>query len=131
MVRTNQGGSVLGFIVVGVLLASLLTGGAYVVHRQTISSIVGGAQSQSTRSNSKSPSNSGSGDTTPTTNGSNGQQAPTPTPSSNTAPTSNTSQLPQTGPAETISTLFALGFLTSLAIAYYRSRRPALHFDLR
>jgi LPXTG-motif cell wall-anchored protein len=123
MVRTNQGGSVLGFIVVGVVLAALFIGGVYLARHQTVAPVAG--QSQPPK---ESPVAQPS-----TPNKSSDQPSPQPsqtTPSS-TSPAASASQLPQTGPTETLGALLGIGFLTSLIVAYYRSRRPELHFDLQ
>lgn len=128
MVRTNEGGSVLSFAVVGVILAILMIGGVMVVRQQAVNNqkpaphkVVGVDKNKTATTppsegnkapepQAPAPSKSGS-TTTPV------PQAPTPAP--------NTKELPHTGPVETITTLLALGMLTASFVAYLQSRRAA------
>lgn len=143
MVRTNEGGSVLSFAVVGVILAVLLVGGVAAVRQHF-------TNGQKTAPTSQKVTPTDKKDTTPTpaTSGSSqtptneGQSAPdnttgTPAPSAaqpdttpvttNTAPsvtqTTSGGELPHTGPMETLTTVVALSLVTGSAVAYIRSRR--------
>jgi LPXTG-motif cell wall-anchored protein len=135
MVRTNQGGSVLSFIIIGVILTILLAGGVYIVRWQ----VTGSNPSQSTPISQQPPTTPPQKET-PGDSGTSHQQEPpakektdptTQTQVPQTAPVSGennsrTAALPQTGPAETIGILVALGFLSVASVSYLRSRRPEL-----
>ena len=123
MVRTNQGGSVLRFIIIGVVLAAFLIGGVYVVRQQA-----GSAQPQA-------PANQPQANQPPEKPEE--RQATNPPPATNT-PASNENQpipsagvptsnvLPQTGPVEAFGVFIALGLLIGVGLSYLRSRRPEL-----
>jgi LPXTG-motif cell wall-anchored protein len=130
MVRTNQGGSVLSFIIIGAVMVLLLAGGAYIVRQQSHRGTLTPAPTQI----SKTPAPSGNKPATSTPQkpaDKKPQSAPTPQPSPALTPqpvpsspsTPATSQLPHTGPAETMSSLLAVGLLTGVSVAYLRSRR--------
>lgn len=145
MVRTNEGGSVLSFAVVGIILAILLVGGVtvvrqhYVSGQKTTSAPTKVTHTDKDKTTAPTASNS---DKTPTDegkaspDGSTGTAAPTTsqdtTSSTNAAPASSAptatsgSELPHTGPVETLTTVLAVGLLTSSSIAYVRSRRYRL-----
>lgn len=120
MVRTNQGGSVLSFIIIGVVLAGLLVGGVYIIRQQL--AVFEPTQPQE-----------------PTRQPETTQQPQKPeeheTPPNSTAPQTNQSMpasgspagtLPQTGPAEVVSALVAIGLSSGVILSYLRSRRPEL-----
>lgn len=129
MVRTNEGGSVLSFAVVGVILAILMVGGVVAVRQQSISSRKPAPTSQKVAQTDK---NKTPAPTTPSSNDTSknqGQTSPngstsTPPPATTTAPAGK--ELPHTGPVETITTLVALGLLTGSLVAYLQSRRYQL-----
>ena len=129
MVRTNEGGSVLSFAVVGVILAILLVGGVAVVRQQFISSQKAAptsrkvAQSSDDKDKTAAPTPSNSGQK-PANEGQTPSSGSTSTPAPQAAPTP--SSLPHTGPVETLTTIVALGLLTASSIAYLRSRRYQL-----
>jgi len=116
MVRTNQGGSVLGFIIVAVTLAALFIGGVVFFHSQT-----------TPHGDTSTPPPVIPQPMTP---------APTHGPSSNpstsqtvTPPVASadpTVLLPRTGPEETVGALIALASLTLAVVSYARSRRSQL-----
>lgn len=119
MVRTNQGGSVLSFLIVGVIFVGLMLSGAYFVRLQT---------NQQT-SNQPKPVVAQPEKTQPEP--SLKQEGATEQASikeeSNAVP-SNTTTLPQTGPVETMSVLVALMCLSIAGVSYVRSRR--IHLPL-
>ncbi len=126
MVRTKEGGSVISFVVIAVILAALLVGGAFAIRRMT---------TQPTELPQAPQSSPATPQTSSPTAGSQGQPA-SPTPSTQatsgasqspqTSP--SPSQLPQTGPEGLFSAIVALGMLSATAVAYVRSRRLELLF---
>lgn len=130
MVRTNQGGSVLSFIVIGVILASLLVSGTYVVRRQAASPI----PSQPTKTADNKPTTNQPQNDKQDKNNSDqelppGDRKDSASRDNQLAPaagTSNPGALPQTGPVETVGIFIALGFLSVTSVSYIRSRRPGL-----
>jgi cytoskeletal protein RodZ len=128
MVRTNQGGSILSFVIIGVVLAGLLLGGAYIVNRQTqvprdtSSSPTISTGPSSPSANKKVSSDDGAEKTPPKTTAP--KQVTTPAPDA-THPSSSSSaaELPHTGPAEIITSALGLGSLSYALVAYIRSRR--------
>lgn len=124
-VRTNQGGSVLSFIIVAVVLLGVVLGGIYLIRRATSPTQTTGDSSQepssdapqSTPEEQKKPVTEPTPATPPTSN--NGQ-AQTNTGNQSPQPTTT---LPQTGPAETISTALILALVTGVLVSYGRSKR--------
>lgn len=143
MVRTNQGGSILGFVIVGSVLALLLIGGAYFVrHSLMPSDRNSGPVAQKNeadgepdvdisdsnapeRSDDESAESHQDDSTTQQPAGdTSGQSAGDSIPT-----TGNTGEdelepdaLPQTGPTGAVLSGIMLGVLTALAIGYRRSR---------
>ena len=116
--RTNQGGSVISFVIVGVVLASVVAGGVYLVNQRN-------KQNTTKQPTTSQPS------TTP--QGANNKPAsqPTPTPANNPSSSTPTSgpqpqptngHLPTSGPNDALFQLFALSILVGLATAYVRSQ---------
>jgi len=114
MVRTNQGGSVLSFIIIAVVLGALFIGGIVFFHGQMIH---GDASQPPTPQPTASPS-ANQPTSTPSS-----PQIVTP-PVASTGPTA--AQLPRTGPEGTAGTLIALTSLTLAVVSYARSRRSQL-----
>jgi len=110
MTRTRQGGSVRNFIIVAMVLLGLLAVGLYVVRQQTISkellpeetAVIEGDKSEPVTEEVVSE------------------------PVSALPGAETTEQLPQTGPAETISGAIVLGILSLAVTSYIRSRRVEL-----
>jgi hypothetical protein len=145
MVRTNQGGSILSFVVLGGVMAILLIGGAYMVRHtfvpterkpQVATSGEGGESSKQTQGNGQAtpaPNNKQSGET----NNSGSEAAPnsannsanSSTPSTEkpeSAPASDgqaSNGLPTTGPSGTLFAGIMLSSLVALLMAYMQSRR--------
>lgn len=126
MVRTNQGGSVLSFIIIGVVLVGLLVGGAYVVQQQATPETPPATPTpqQPENENEQPPASERQDKPTPQEQKDNGQESDEA--AEGTPPAGNAGELPATGPAELLTTLFALGLLSMTAISYTRSRRPDL-----
>lgn len=147
----NQGGSVVGFLAVGVLLAVVLIGGLYVVQRYKSSidestEIAVNSQSndekntsENANSNTDSTSGSSANNDKSTTNNTDSSTTNNSTTSSSSSQvsgsassaessTATTRELPQTGPAETATQMAAISALTFAIVAYLRSRRASLDF---
>ncbi|QQG50724.1 MAG: LPXTG cell wall anchor domain-containing protein [Candidatus Saccharibacteria bacterium] len=117
MVRTNQGGSVLSFVIIGVILAAILVGGVYMVRQQT-SQPSGEAPQEVVE---EPPA------TTPTEETEKEAEKPQKEePVQQTPQTEKEVELPQTGPAESLVSLIAIALLGFTATSYLRSRRAGL-----
>lgn len=114
--RTNQSGSVVAFVIVGIVLAGVVAGGVYLVNQR----------------NKENIANKPTGTNQP-------QTPPTPTPSSSTSPSPATNQqsaqtsppttgvtqngsLPTSGPADDGLRVLALGVLIGVSVAFVRSQ---------
>ena len=130
MRRTNQGGSLAGFIIIGVLLTLVLVGGLYGLNRynaqraadETAQSEEPAPEEESTETTQTETESSEASPQSRTEQDSaaNEQQPRTPTPSPQPAATS--AQLPQTGPADALLGLVAVTVLTFAGVHYVRSR---------
>lgn len=133
MVRTKEGGSILGFAVVGVILAVLLVGGVAAVRQNYINGQKATPASQKVAQSDKNkqaaqapvestaeqkPANEGAVSTEST--------SPTPAPVAREKEPVTATDLPHTGPMETLSAILAIGMLTASAVAYVRSRHYRL-----
>ena len=128
--RTNEGGSVVSFLVVGVILTALVLGGIFFVQQRnqgpevavSPSPIPSSTPSSSQTANpspSKSPSPSPSSSPKPSSS-----PVPSSHPTTGTAPTAN---LPTTGPVEDIIALTVpSALLMGTTVAYIRSRKTRL-----
>jgi LPXTG-motif cell wall-anchored protein len=139
MQKRYQGGSLVGFIVVGVLLALVLIGGLYGLNRYNAQKAAETAEEKSdkgastdvaktdeTKEDSKSEKKPTDGDQpssqTTVTQPTDSTQRGGTVADSNSSTAEPTGKLPQTGPADTAAQLLAI---TSLALAttyYVRSR---------
>lgn len=127
MGRTKEGGSVVSFVIIAVVLAAVLVGGVYAIRRMTTQPDVAQTPPQPTPAAPQQPSSSnGSQANQPSASQPNQQATPSqPAPQQASAPAA---QLPHTGPAELLSTIIALGALSMASVAYVRSRRLYLQF---
>lgn len=132
MGRTKQGGSVLGYVLVGGVLILLLLGGAYVFR-----TYFSGAPQVAKQPTVTAPVPSHSDDK-PKATPEPAKPVPTPAPAAPKPTTpapaapqspSATKQLPQTGPMDTFMAIVALGALTASLGVYLQSRRIT-SFDL-
>ncbi|HMI08869.1 MAG TPA: hypothetical protein VK497_00525 [Candidatus Saccharimonadales bacterium] len=129
MVKANEGGSVLSFVVIGAILVLLLVGGTYFVRQKLFVSANSNGQTPDTSQpkpsdqtdTSKEPTKKDEPAKTPDASQP-AQPAQPSSPQQNTASTPPAA-LPQTGPAETLSVAIGAAFLTATSIAYLRSRR--------
>jgi LPXTG-motif cell wall-anchored protein len=114
MKRSNQGGAILGFIVVGVILLATLLGAVYFVSHQNAGQTMPEAPQQTpVKKPENKPSNDKAVDANPKKEDANVQ-------------TPSTAELPQTGPAETLGTVLIFGVLSGALVSYLRSRRQAV-----
>jgi LPXTG-motif cell wall-anchored protein len=120
--RTNQGGSVLTFIIVAVVLALGVIGTAYFVKQHGEQVRKEQAVAQADTLAKQEAAKSGSATTSATTAGT---STPVPTaPSTTPAPTSNEQvALPTTGPESNAFQFVAIGLLVASSAAYVLSRR--------
>lgn len=117
MGRTSEGGSVLGFVVVAVVLATLLIGGVYVAGRQdTTQSAPPATKPQEPKKEEKQ---------TPPPPAEPGNKPD----QSQAVPQAGVShELPMTGPTESLGSFLILGLVSGLFVGYIRSRR--IHLSL-
>lgn len=128
----RQGGSIVGFVIVGVLLVLLALGVFYGVKRfamndetppMTLSGLVDNQDTKNENSSdgqrSGDQGSNSSNNESSTTDKTNNQDNSTQGSSSG----QSGSNLPQSGPAETVSTALALTLLTVSVTAYARSRQ--------
>lgn len=118
MRRTKEGGSVLGFVVVAVVLAGLLAGGAYFISRQSSP-----LPASTTNKPPEQPKEKKEGP--PAAEPGNKPEKRVETPES-TPQTGMTHELPTTGPRETLGSILVVGLVTGVSVSYLRSRRANL-----
>jgi hypothetical protein len=129
MARTNQGGSIVGFVIIGAVLVLGSAGLLYFVSHRDVSSVKTPEVSvpATTKTDEKTsdekkpetPTNSESDTNKDTTN-----SAPTNETQSQPTANSNTStveQIPQTGPADTFVQILVVGLLAGVGVAFVRS----------
>jgi hypothetical protein len=130
MRRTNQGGSLAGFIIIGVLLTLVLVGGLYGLNRynaqraadETAKTEEAAPEDKAT--DTKTTQTDTDSDTSVQTRTGQGSTDTQPSKSSAPAaqPAATSAQLPQTGPADTMLGLVAVTVLTFAGVHYARSR---------
>jgi LPXTG-motif cell wall-anchored protein len=108
MRRTNQGGSLAVFIIIGVVLTLVLVGGLYGLNRYN--------DAQNTEDIAVTEEPNPTEESTDT-----GDEAAAPQ-EQESAPQSRTDELPQTGPADTVFAIVAAALLTFAGVHYARSR---------
>ena len=123
--RTNQGGAVLSFIIVAVVLAVTVIGTAYFVKHR--GELVRADQAVAVTPTYTAPTPAAPAPTT-TPKKTVPTATPTPaatptTPSSNQPSNNKTVPLPKTGPESGVIDLLAIGLLVASATAYASSRR--------
>ena len=125
--RTNQGGSVVSFVVVGIVLVALVAGGIYVLQHRS-----GTDSTEVTKtSNSPAPSTAAPSGNTPAPTPSSSVQ---PVPSSPKAPDMTSeptpASMPATGPSDILPGGIMVAILLGLVVAYMQSRQVRkLAFD--
>ena len=119
MVRTNEGGSVLGFVVVGIVVLSLLIGGVFAVRQLTAQPAPLAPEPAKTTPDQTKPQ----------------EQEKTPTNNDKTAtsekeketvvqpqtPAASKPELPKTGPTETLGLMLSVSLVTLAGVSYVRS----------
>lgn len=130
---TNQGGSLAGFIIVGVLLALVLIGGLYGLNRYNAQRAADEVATETSeqeknaaddrqRTSNESEEKRAEPTTTPTADPGD-KAAPSSAPAQSGSQTATrTANLPQSGPADTALTLIVLGAVTFAGAHYVRSR---------
>ena len=128
MARANRGSSVLGFSIATVVMAGLLVAGAYTLRQLTVQPAIAQGETPQVQTkpdvdqsnNGKTNTNSQDSQSSQSSGTATGTVNP---PSSDS---SQTGQLPHTGPSELVGTAMAIGLLSGMVVAYMRSRRPEL-----
>lgn len=116
--RTNQGGSVASFVIAGIVMLVLLTGGIYLLQKR---SETPAATPVASKSASPSSSTTLSPKTSPSVKPS---TSPTPTSQSSQPPaTTGNASLPTTGPDDNYALLGIIAVLIISTVSYARSRR--------
>ena len=128
--RTNEGGSVVTFAIVAVVLAVLVIGGVYTLQNSNQPT----PKKSSEVATSSSPSVSPSKSTSVAPSQSPSKAPSTPKPSTSPAPAKNIpttgmTALPTTGPEDNIVQAFMLASLVGVAVAYAQSYRARLVFS--
>lgn len=132
---TNQGGSLAGFIIIGVLLTLVLVGGLYGLNRYNAQRAAEEVATSDESATEPAPAKeeAATGGTEPTgrertdTAGGTDSATPAPAPAQPSAPATKggaatQANLPQTGPADTLGSFVALGLLAFAGAHYARSR---------
>ena len=128
MRRNYQGGSLAGFIIIAVLLGLVLIAGLYGLNRynaqksgdETITASKDEAATEKTESTEATTDDTASNEEQAPADP--GNQTRTDTSSERPAATAPASQLPQTGPADTLYLLLVVTALTFASVHFVRSR---------
>jgi LPXTG-motif cell wall-anchored protein len=127
MGQAKQGGSILGYVIVGGVLTLLLLGGAYALRNYWSGAPAG--ESGEVADNPKSaptPAPEGNADTDKQKTDTDKQPAQQATPPASIPKTATPpTELPQTGPVDTLLSAVVLGILVVSLGAYLQSRRLA------
>ncbi len=121
--RTNQGGSVVSFVVVGIVLVALVIGGVYMLQHR------GGDTPEVAKTNSPVPAPSASSSSSPVPSTSK-SPAPSksvqPVPSSSPKPAPSTvpvpENMPATGPSDILPSGIVVAILLGVTVSYAQSR---------
>lgn len=119
MASSNQGGSILSFLVIGGALAALLIGGTYLVQQRATQSTADQSP-VAVQPTNQSPKEDEKKTPPPAEEK---KEAPKAAPQTTTPPAT---ELPKTGPAEMISSIIGAGLLSGVLVAYARSRRASV-----
>ncbi len=119
--RTNQGGSVVSFLVIGAILVGVTLAGVYFVQQRNNSEPIATSPSPSPSVSMPPTSPAPSQSVAPSTPKPSSSPLPSSHPATGTAPTGN---LPQTGPAEdVVASLIPVAALVGATVSYVGSRR--------
>ena len=117
----GEGGSILSFVLVGVILAGLLVGGVYFINWQNAKVSTPTLEQPHEQKPQQEEAKQSPPPAEP------GNKKPESSEASDTAPQAGMAhELPATGPQETLSALLALGLLGGASAEYVRSRRTRL-----
>jgi LPXTG-motif cell wall-anchored protein len=119
MVRTNEGGSVLSFVVVGVVILLMLVGGIFAVRQLTSQPAPLTQEPAKTTPEQAKPQEQKPQESTKPSSSEKEQAA---TPQTQTPAASNP-ELPKTGPTETVGFTLVLALITLAGVSYFRSRQ--------
>ena len=121
--RTNQGGSVVSFVVVGIVLVALVIGGVYMLQHR------GGDTPEVAKTNSPAPAPSASSSNSPVPSTSKSpapSKSAQPTPSSSPKPVPSAApapeNMPATGPSDILPGGIAAAILLGVTVSYAQSR---------
>jgi len=120
MAQKNQGGSVLGFVIVAVVMAGLLIGGAYVVRQLTSQPQVSPEPSPSQTQDDQKSQQETKKDTT---SGESKKTDRSQSQAHSSAGAGNATELPQTGAEDLLGPALMMGILSAAVVSYVRSRR--------
>jgi len=120
MAQKNQGGSVLGFVIVAVVMAGLLIGGAYVVRQLTSQPQVSPEPSPSQTQDDQKSQQETKKDTT---SGESKKTDPSQSQAHSSEGAGNATELPQTGAEDLLGPALMMGILSAAVVSYVRSRR--------
>lgn len=136
MKRTNQGGSILGFVIIGAVMALLLVGGAYVVRHtlkpnDTDRTPVSRQDTDSSQAEKKDTTVAPKDDTKDTPQDVDKDTTPAPsqpdtTPHHLDDTAQDTHTLPTTGPSDALASGVLISSLVGVIAMYVRSRRASL-----
>jgi cytoskeletal protein RodZ len=121
MRRMNERGSVVGFIVVGVLLAALAIGGVYALNKYN-SSHSTTSSTNTTSDNSSTPADNSTATPSPQPAATNSSEPSSGQTQPDQSASTDDNKLPQTGPVDTIVAFVAAALLAMCMVAYLRSR---------
>jgi LPXTG-motif cell wall-anchored protein len=138
MASSNQGGSILSFLLIGGVLTVLLIGGAYAIQRRTAQPAAAPVATQNKPADDKKVAVAPNKDAEKQEAAKKEeakkaeqqkvaakQEAEKKEAAKSTSPAPAapaTTELPKTGSAESVSAVLGLGLLTGMAVAYVRSR---------
>lgn len=124
--RTNQGGSVLVFAIIGVVLAAAIVGTVYFVRQQGEQVRSDTPLFEMPEATPESPAPVEDGDEATSEDTTQGTPKTVPgrsdAESGDDTTTKNPSDLPETGPAETLMTILVVAMLVFVSTSYYQSR---------
>lgn len=138
MANSNQGGSILSFLVIGGVLTALLVGGAYLVQQRSTRSSTTPApvvvqpvgQTPDKADTTTAPIADDKKVAVETKKEEPKKEAPKPAAQqpapATTKPAPATAELPKTGPADFLSSIIGAGLLSGMIVAYTRSRRSSV-----
>lgn len=123
MTRSNQGGSILSFLIIGGILAVLLIGGAYFVQQRASRPATTPAPTATQPSTQPGAQSNDKDKKVAEEPKKDAPAKEAPKQDTTTQATPPAAELPKTGAAETVSSVLGAGLLSGMIVAYVRSRR--------